>query len=174
MNYPYQPLSTKSDPELVDFFDGFDYRHDIIERIDQEVYMGMRELACGRSITLALRKLVCYAVWGNPVDAYKWFEYSYQNEYMPHRYLPEHVVLGHVPKPADYTEPRPSNTSGYKKHGDVRARMARANDQGVGKRFMWSCRSCIAYDASAKSRQTYLKFSWPNTGMRLFEGPTGE
>jgi hypothetical protein len=26
--------------------------------------------------------------------------------------------------------------SGYKKHGDVRARMARANDQGVGKRYI--------------------------------------
>jgi hypothetical protein len=130
--FPYQPLSTKTDPELVDFFDGFDYRHDIIDRIDQEVRMAMRELACGGTISLALRKLVCYAVWGNPVDAYKWFEYCYQGDYMPHRYLPEHVILGDVPKPDGYTEPRPLSDNSHKKHGEVRARMARANDQGVG------------------------------------------
>jgi hypothetical protein len=132
MDYVYRPLSTMRDPELMEFFDGFDYRHDIIERIDKEVYGGMQDLVNGRPITVGLRKLICYAVWGNPVDAYKWFEYSYQNEYMPHRYLPEHVVLGHVPKPANYAEPRPSGLKGYKKHRDVRARMARANDQGVG------------------------------------------
>lgn len=132
MNFTYQALNSKTDPELVEFFDGFDYRHDILERIDKEVYAGMQALACGRYTPVALRKLICYAVWGNPVDAYKWFEYSYQNEYMPHRYLPEHVVLGHVPKPADYTEPRPAVLTGHKKHGDVRARMAQANDQGVG------------------------------------------
>lgn len=137
MDYTYQPLTTKRDPELAEFFDGFEYRHDIIERIDKEVYGGMQDLVNGRHISVGLRKLICYAVWGNPVDAYKWFEYSYQNEYMPHRYLPEHVVLGHVPKPSNYTEPRPSGITGYKKHGDVRARMARANDQGVGKS---SCR----------------------------------
>jgi len=132
LGYPYQPLSTKLDPELVEFFDGFEYRHDIIDRIDQEVRMAMRELAYGGTIPPGLRKLVCYAIWGNPVDAYKWFEYSYQREHMPHRYLPEHVVLGDVPKPAGYTEPRPLSDSGPKKHGEVRARMARANDQGVG------------------------------------------
>lgn len=128
----YEPLSTKTDPELVNFFDGFDYRHDIIDRIDEDVRMAIKELACGGSISSALRKLVCYALWGNPVDAYKWFEYSYQKEYMPHRYLPEHVVLGHIPKPAVYKEPRPVTDHSFKKHGEVRARMARANDQGVG------------------------------------------
>jgi len=132
MEFTYQSLGTKSDPELIDFFDGFDFRHDIIERIDKEVYMGMQDLSQGRQVPVALRKLICYAVWGNPVDAYKWFEYSYQNEYMPHRYLPEHVVLRHVPKPAEYTEPRACVFTGRRKHGDVRARMARANDQGVG------------------------------------------
>jgi hypothetical protein len=132
VDFTYQSLSTKRDPELTEFFDGFHYRHDIIERIDNEVYMGMQELVNGKMIPLALRKLICYAVWGNPVDAYKWFEYSYQIEYMPHRYLPEHVVLNHVPKPVDYNEPRASVLTGHKKHGDVRARMARANDQGVG------------------------------------------
>jgi hypothetical protein len=139
-NFSFQALNTKSDPELIDFFDGFDYRHDIIERIDNEVYAGIREWVNGRHVSSGLRKLICYAVWGNPVDAYKWFEYSYQNEYMPHRYLPDHVVLSEVPKPSDYTEPRPSMLYGHKKHGDVRARMARANDQGVGK---WSSYSLI-------------------------------
>ncbi|KAL5113288.1 hypothetical protein ACEQ8H_008849 [Pleosporales sp. CAS-2024a] len=134
-DFTYQSLSTKRDPELVEFFHGFDYRHDIIERIDSEVYMGMQELINGRHIPLALRKLICYSIWGNPVDAYKWyatsFEYSYQSDYMPHKYLPEHIVLSHVPKPLDYSEPRPSVPSSSRKHGNVRARMAHANDQGV-------------------------------------------
>lgn len=133
MDYTYCPLRKKYDQELIDFFDGFDYRHDIIDRIDQEVYMGIQDLAFGRPVSMALRKLICYAIWGNPVDAYKWYEYSYQQEYMPHRYLPEHVVLGHLPKPTDYTEPQPSCVGGWKRHGDVRYRMARAKDQGVGK-----------------------------------------
>lgn len=131
-DYPYQPLNTRHDPELVDFFDGFEYRHDIIDRIDQEVRSAMRALAYGDQLPLGLRKLVCYALWGNPVDAYKWFEYSYQKDYMPHRYLPEHVVLGHIPKPAG-KDPRPQTVTGYLKHGEVRARMARASDQGVGR-----------------------------------------
>jgi hypothetical protein len=132
--FAYEPLITKTDPELLDFFDGFQYRHDIIERIDQEVYAGMMVLVNGQQISLGLRKLVCYAVWGNPVDAYKHFEYSYQNEYMPHRYLPEHVILGHIPKPINYSKPRPTIDTSYKRHYPVRARMSRANDQGVGKR----------------------------------------
>jgi hypothetical protein len=117
LDFPYRPLSTKRDPELDDFFDGFEYRHDIIGRIDHEVRMGMQNLAYGRPVPLALRKLVCYALWGNPVDAYKWFEYSYQNEYMPHRYLPEHVVLGHLPKPTNCEDPRPSVLTGCRRHG---------------------------------------------------------
>ncbi|KAH7412003.1 hypothetical protein DE146DRAFT_784606 [Phaeosphaeria sp. MPI-PUGE-AT-0046c] len=130
-DFSYQALSSKTDPELIDFFDGFQYRHDIIERIDSEVYMGMKDLVQGRHIPVALRKLICYAVWGNPVDAYKWFEYLYQTEYMPHRYLPEHVVLGHIPKPTNHADPRPSVLSGPLRHREVRSRMARANDQGV-------------------------------------------
>ncbi|KAF1937616.1 hypothetical protein EJ02DRAFT_356429 [Clathrospora elynae] len=130
-SYAYILLRKKFDPELVAFFDGFDFRHDIIDRIDREVYMGIQDLDFGRKVSVSLRKLICYAVWGNPVDAYKYFEYSYQNEFMPHRYLPDHVVLGHVPKPADYAEPRPSDVGGGKKHTYVRLRMARAQDQGV-------------------------------------------
>lgn len=72
LNFSYQALSSKRDPELVDFFDGFEYRHDIIERIDNEVYTAVKDLAQGNHIPTSLRKLVCYAVWGNPVDAYKW------------------------------------------------------------------------------------------------------
>ncbi|KAF2997335.1 hypothetical protein E8E13_003152 [Curvularia kusanoi] len=39
--YPYRPLSTKNDPELVDFFEGFEYRWDIIDRIDKMDYLGV-------------------------------------------------------------------------------------------------------------------------------------
>ena len=127
------PLRKKYDQELVDFFDGFEYRHDLIDQIDQTVEMGIRELALGRLVPLGLRKLICYAVWGNPVDAYKWFEYCYQHDYMPHRYLPEHVVLGQLPKPKGYAEPQPSSFGRWNGYGDVRRRMARARDQGVGK-----------------------------------------
>lgn len=76
-NFSYQALSSKTDPELIDFFDGYEYRHDIIERIDGEVYMGIKDVAHGRHIPVGLRKLVCYAVWGNPVDAYKWVRSFY-------------------------------------------------------------------------------------------------
>jgi hypothetical protein len=30
--FPYRPLAEKHDPELLEFFDGFDYRHDVIDR----------------------------------------------------------------------------------------------------------------------------------------------
>jgi hypothetical protein len=86
----------------------------------------------GRFVSPALRRLVCYAVFGHPVDAYKFYEYNYQQEYMPHRYLPEHVVLGEIPKPVDYREPAPSSIHGFKKHRDIRYHMAQAKDQGVG------------------------------------------
>jgi hypothetical protein len=131
MNYPYRPLRTKHDPELVEFFDGFDYRYDIIDRIDQAVYGGIRELALGRPVPSSYRRLICYAIWGNPADAYKWYEYSLQEEYLPHRYLPEHVVLGHVSQLAGKAEPQPSILDSSRRHMDVRYRMARANDEGI-------------------------------------------
>lgn len=133
LGHTYCPLRKKYDGELVEFFAGFEYRHDIIDRIDQEVYQGVQDLSYGRPVPVSLRKLICYALWGNPVDAYKWFEYSYQQEYMPHHYLPEHVILGHIQDPVKASGPQASVDVGYKKHGDVRHRMARANDQGVGK-----------------------------------------
>ncbi|KAF2791251.1 hypothetical protein K505DRAFT_389450 [Melanomma pulvis-pyrius CBS 109.77] len=125
-------LGMIKDKELEDFFDGFDYRYDILDRIDREVSAACVDLIYGRPVSSGLRRLVCYAVWGNPVDAYKWYEYNYQQEYMPHRYLPEHVILGDLPKSKDYTEPEPSVLSGWKRHRDVRSRMARAKDEGVG------------------------------------------
>lgn len=130
----FQPTSLKYTPdkELDDFFDGFEYRYDILDRIDMEVSSVCNELRYGRFVNANLCRLVCYAVYGNPVDAYKFYEYNYQQEYMPHRYLPEHVVLGEISKPADYSEPTPSCVKGWRNHRDVRYRMARAKDQGVG------------------------------------------
>lgn len=132
-NYPYRPLRSKFDPELVEFFNGFDYRHDIIDRIDQVVVAGIRELSLGRLLPSGHRRLICYAIWGNPSDAYKWYEYSLQEEYLPHRYLPEHVVLGHVPKLGGEAEPQPSILNSSRRHMDARYRMARANDEGISK-----------------------------------------
>lgn len=137
-NYPYQPLRTKVDPELVDFFDGFEYRHDIIDRIDRVVRDGICELSLGRPLPSGHRRLICYALWGNPSDAYKWYEYSLQEEYLPHRYLPEHVVLGHIPKLAGEGVPQPSSLNISRRHMQVRYRMARANDEGIGE-FLTAC-----------------------------------
>ncbi|KAJ4350077.1 uncharacterized protein N0V89_008698 [Didymosphaeria variabile] len=129
----FSPVSLRNrhDSELDDFFEGFEYRWDILDKIDREVCFACVEIISGRTVPSGLRRLVCYAAWGNPVDAYKWFEYNYQEEYMPHRYLPEHVVLGDIPKPQDYTMPNPSGLSVSRTHMHVRYRMARANDEGV-------------------------------------------
>lgn len=132
-DYPYRPLRTKIDPELVDFFDGFEYRYDIIDRIDIAVRGGIHELSLGRPLPSGYRRLICYALWGNPSDAYKWYEYSLQDEYLPHRYLPEHVVLGHIPKLVGEANPQPSSLDNSRRHPGVRFRMARANDEGIGK-----------------------------------------
>lgn len=132
-NYPYQPLRAKIDPELVDFFEGFEYRWDIIDRIDSAVRAGIYELARSQPVTSGWRRLICYAVWGNPSDAYKWYEYQLQEEYLPHRYLPEHVVLGHLPKLASEAEAQPFSLNTSRRHMQVRYRMARANDEGIGK-----------------------------------------
>ena len=131
-DYPYRPLRTKIDPELVEFFDGFEYRHDIIDRIDIAVRGGIHELSLGRPLPSGYRRLICYALWGNPSDAYKWYEYSLQDEYLPHRYLPEHVVLGHIPKLVGEANPQPSSLDNSRRHPGVRFRMARANDEGIG------------------------------------------
>ena len=135
-DYPYQPLITKTDPELVEFFEGFQYRWDIIARIDNAVREGLSKLSLGRPISSGYRRLICYAVWGNPSDAYKWYEYQLQEEYLPHRYLPEHVVLRHLPKLAGDAVPLPSSLDRPRRHKDVRFRMARANDEGLGESIL--------------------------------------
>ncbi|KAJ4331303.1 hypothetical protein N0V95_009904 [Ascochyta clinopodiicola] len=130
-SFSYRPLRSKTDTELVDFFHGFEYRYDIIDRIDDVVRRGIHTMSLGRAVPSGYRQLICYAIWGNPSDAYKWYEYSLQEEYLPHRYLPEHVVLGHVPKLAGKAEPQPSILDSSRRHMDVRYRMARANDEGI-------------------------------------------
>ncbi|KAF2110844.1 hypothetical protein BDV96DRAFT_583040 [Lophiotrema nucula] len=129
--FQYRAIQYTEDAELDDFFAGFEYRYDILERIDREVYFACIDMQAGRPVSTSLRRLVCYAVFGNPVDAYKWYEYSYQQDYLPHRYIPEHVVLADVPKPGTYTEPEPSVVKPWNTHADVRFRMARAKDEGV-------------------------------------------
>jgi hypothetical protein len=56
--YQYYPLRYKYDIELSDFFGGFNFRWDIIERIDYEVYQGIVKIHYGRDISSSLRKLV--------------------------------------------------------------------------------------------------------------------
>jgi hypothetical protein len=131
-------VSQVRDTELEDFFDGFEYRYDILDQIDRVVSAACVDLAYGRFVNSGLRRLVCYAAWGNPVDAYKWYEYSYQQDYMPHRYLPEHVILGEIPKPDEYSEPKPTMVRGWRSHRFVRFRMAKAKDEGVGESFLLS------------------------------------
>lgn len=131
----FRSVRYTQDDELDDFFAGFEYRYDILDRIDREVQFACDVILKDMPIPPELMRLVCYAIFGNPVDAYKFYEYNYQQEYMPHRYLPEHVVLLDVPKPEDYVEPEPSKLQGWRKHRYVRERMARAKDQGVGKLF---------------------------------------
>ncbi|KAJ4332862.1 hypothetical protein N0V87_008075 [Didymella glomerata] len=131
-NYTYHRLRTKVDPELVSFFEGFEYRWDIIDRIDMAVRGAIQALGTGQPVNPGWRRLICYAIWGNPVDAYKWYEYQLQEEYLPHRYLPEHVVLGHLPKFAGEAAAQPSSRNTSKRHMQVRYRMARANDEGIG------------------------------------------
>lgn len=107
----------------------------ILDQIDETVSMGIRKLALGRPVNYDLRKLICYAIWGNPVDAYKWFRYSYQLDNLKDHYLPEHIILVQAPKPRGYAEPQPSVPVSYAcmEHRRVRRRMARARDQGIGK-----------------------------------------
>ncbi|KAF1962422.1 hypothetical protein CC80DRAFT_531312 [Byssothecium circinans] len=125
------PLRSKADQELDDFFEGFEFRWDILDRIDLEVAKACVQISNGYFVGSGLRRLVCYAVWGNAVDAYKWYEYNYQREYLAHTYLPEHVILCEVPRALDYTKPTPSGLGSSRRHMHVRSQMARANDEGV-------------------------------------------
>ncbi|KAK5126136.1 hypothetical protein LTR85_011491 [Meristemomyces frigidus] len=133
------PLAGIYDTELADFFDGYEYRVDILHKIDQEVARLANALYHGERVTFAQRKLIGYTLYGNVVDAFKYFEYDYQEEWLAHRYLPEHVVLSELPKKENYCMPtarqlaRPDEDSqeNLRSHGPTRARMARANDADV-------------------------------------------
>lgn len=59
-DYIYYPLSDKYDLELVDWFSGHNYCHDIIARIDWEVSMSIRDLRRGRDVPPSMRKLMSY------------------------------------------------------------------------------------------------------------------
>ena len=84
------PLALKHDEELIEFFNGYEYRIDILQQIDREVSQLSDELYHGQRITYGQRKLIAHAVYGNLVDAYKFYEYNYQKDWLPHRYLAEH------------------------------------------------------------------------------------
>ena len=67
------PLAQKQDPELFDFFAGYEYRTDILMRIDLDVRGIADALYHGRKVSMAERKLVILAWYGNLVDAYKYY-----------------------------------------------------------------------------------------------------
>lgn len=124
------------DEELLEFFDidGGSYRYDILREMDQVVGGLCYKIQCGIQVKNADRKLVAYAIWGNPVDAFKYYEYSYQTVWLKHKYLPEHVVLEEVPKTDNYTLPAPSvlgPDEGHRSHLFTRKRMAKAQDDGI-------------------------------------------
>lgn len=127
----------KHDDELQDFFDGYEYRWDILAKIDEEAQKLCNILMQGGRLSHAQRTLVVLAMFGNVVDAYKYYEYNYQTDWLPHRYLPEHVMLLELPK-SQLAGPVPHhiNRSGREcgrisSHHLTRARMARAHDAGV-------------------------------------------
>ncbi|KAK3711309.1 hypothetical protein LTR37_009689 [Vermiconidia calcicola] len=130
------PLALKYDEELNEFFNGSDYRVDILRKIDEEVRTIAYALCYGQRVSHSQRKLVVFAVWGNLVDAFKFYEYNYQTEWLPHRYLAEHT---NIPKPADYRLPVPRQIAyededcreNKRSYPGTRARMARACDVGV-------------------------------------------
>ncbi|KAJ9643631.1 hypothetical protein H2201_006263 [Coniosporium apollinis] len=138
---PYTPtssLSKKFDEELSAFFEGYQYRVDILMRIDKEAETYRRDFLDNSPLSAGQRKLMIYALFGNPVDAYKFYEYNFQTEWLPHRYLPEHVVFAEVSKPDDYALPVPhvmAREGEIPEHRrlwkETRLRMARAADAGV-------------------------------------------
>ena len=83
---------------IFDFFNGFEYRTDILHKIDDEVLRICQALFYGQRVTLAERKLTVLALYGNVADVYRFYEYNYQTEWLHHRYMPEHVVLQEIPK----------------------------------------------------------------------------
>ncbi|KAF2139265.1 uncharacterized protein K452DRAFT_275420, partial [Aplosporella prunicola CBS 121167] len=134
VGFKYERLVNAVDEELIGFFEGHDYRYDILEEIDCQVAYFVADLQRGHLLKRADRTLVVYAIWGNPVDAYKYFEYNYQTKWLKHRYLSEHIVLDDIPRQDGYSLPNPRQTGedeGHRGHYMVRLRMARAADEGV-------------------------------------------
>lgn len=127
-------LEVTYDEELVEFFEGVPFRHDILHEIDRLVDGFCYQIQCGMNPKTVDRKLVVYALYGNPIDAYKYYEYNYQRTWLKHRYLPEHIELDKVPKADNYTLPSPSvigPDEGHRSYYPTRMRMARAQDNGV-------------------------------------------
>ena len=73
------------DPELIDFFDGFSYRLDLLDLLDKHIADLVKKHECGVRLTTPEFRVLCFGVYGNPVDAYKYFEYNYQSEWLLHR-----------------------------------------------------------------------------------------
>jgi hypothetical protein len=83
-------MADRYDPELEAWFDGTPYRTDLLQVMDEEVDRVAAKLWRREHVTFPERKFLAYCVWGNLVDAFKYFEYNYQTSWLPHRYLPEH------------------------------------------------------------------------------------
>lgn len=77
------PIAGIYDTELVDFFGGYEYRVDILQKIDAEVARLEQALLYGDRVTFAQRKLLGYTLWGNVADAFKFYEYNYQEVRKP-------------------------------------------------------------------------------------------
>ncbi|KAK3633491.1 hypothetical protein LTR56_015744 [Elasticomyces elasticus] len=130
------PIANIYDTELHQFFEGHEYRVDILMRIDEVVLALCKSLYHGDYVTYAQRKLVVYTLFGNVVDAFKFYEYNYQEEWLHHRYLPEHVILSELPKRQSNTQPldRIIDDGRYahsRSHRATRDRILRATEQNV-------------------------------------------
>jgi hypothetical protein len=68
----FQPPSvySRQDIELQDFFSGFDTRNDILDSIDRAVADACATMSAGLFVSANLKRLICYACWGNPIDAF--------------------------------------------------------------------------------------------------------
>lgn len=94
---PTIPLLVESyDPELIDFFDGWEYRYDILKMIDRNVDDLARKHEHGLNLAQAEYKMMCFGIYANPVDAYKYYEYNYQDSFL--------VLLPSYPNTVHFTD----------------------------------------------------------------------
>ena len=82
------PVAPIYDEELATFFSGYEYRYDILDKIDHEVARLASALYHGEKVTFGERKLVAYALFANVVDTYK-----VENEAS----LPKQAMLAYTP-----------------------------------------------------------------------------